>query len=689
MSRITKIFTILVGILVTLSSVQLPIESFGQLDSCDRYANIIDPFVDLHDDAANNHNNGSGEWDLGNYDAAMALYEQSRDQHLQSLPFIQDLTATFGNNPRVSSEINQMDLLWNDAVSRYQDFVEDRDLSRDAYNIGNVSDGMTFENDSEVDLNASNSLENQYFNLQDDVDDIFCLTTLPEIFAIQPATGFTGDVVTINGIYFADALADNTVRVGGTEAVLVSSTPSSITLIVPNTAGPSAPVSVETSDGTSNEVIFTIDAVATPQSISDRDETEGFMVEQVLIFFVAGTTDAEKDAFAAEFGFRAIQNYPLIGLSRAFLTASTSPDATIALVDTLNADPRVDRAFLNQIMDITQNEDPSYSSQGWLTEMGFDNLSDYFPNRGEGTTIAVIDTGIDLGTDLVLDEVAMPDGSPRGINFAGDRESNPEANDPFGHGTAVASIAGALFQNGINGTGLASSSNIIAMRVFERTNFGSTKSNSLWVAQAIATAYAMSAHVINLSIRDSSITRIEDEELEAEEFYKRILDNLDVEIDAGNLPSRPVIVAATGNDSADMIGCPACDPRIISVGSVFMNEDGVWERSTFSNGGPRIDMVAQGEDISTTLLDGEFGSAGRGTSFASPQVAALAALIWGEGENLFVEDIETHIFDCFVQDIGVEGPDDDMGFGRLYIPEFNSAPAECQSPPQNEEDSEE
>ena len=685
MSRTTKIFTILVAILISFSGIQMPIESFGQLDSCDRYRDLTDPLVEAHDRSIVFHDDAFDQWNAGNYNNAMTLFQQSLDEHNLTLPIVQNIVSTFGSNARVSVPVNQMGPLWVEAVARYEDFVEKRGEARDAYNIGNVSDGMTLEDESDVSHNASNSLEMQYFNLQDDVDIALCDVAFPEIFGIQPATGFAGDIVTINGIYFEDVLANNSVSVGGLDAVLIASTPSSITMIVPNASGPSAPVIVTTSDGDSNTVIFEIDSIATPRSISDRDETEGFMVEQVLIFFVAGTSDADKDAFSAQFNFRALQNFPLIGFSRAILTASTSPQDTIDLLAQLNADPRVDRAFLNQIMDLTQNEDPSYNNQGWLPEMGFENLSDYFPDRGSNTTIAIIDTGIDLGTQTVLDEVSMPDGSPTGINFAGDRESNPEANDPFGHGTAVASIAGALFQNGINGTGVASSTNIIAMRVFERTSFGSTKSNSLWIAQAIATAYAMSAHVINLSIRDASITRIDNEDLEAAEFYKRILDNLDAEIEIGNLPSRPVIVAATGNDGNNMIGCPACDERIISVGSVFKNDDGTWERSSFSNGGPNIDMVAQGEDISTTLLEGEFGSAGSGTSFAAPQVAGLAALIWAEGVGLSAEQIEAHIFACFVLDIGAEGRDDDTGRGRLYIPEFSSASPECQSPPQSED----
>jgi hypothetical protein len=93
-----------------------------------------------------------------------------------------------------------------------------------------------------------------------------------------------------------------------------------------------------------------------------------------------------------------------------------------------------------------------------------------------------------------------------------------------------------------------------------------------------------------------------------------------------------VIVAASGNDetppiTGGSVTFPASHSDVIAVGAT---SQGNW-RMDFSNYGPgfALNLVAPGSNILSTALNGGYKSAS-GTSFAAPQVAAIAALIWSK-----------------------------------------------------------
>ena len=87
------------------------------------------------------------------------------------------------------------------------------------------------------------------------------------------------------------------------------------------------------------------------------------------------------------------------------------------------------------------------------------------------------------------------------------------------------------------------------------------------------------------------------------------------------------LVAASGNTSL-FVGVtsnvyPASHPLVISAGSV----DQSLSRSSFSVYGDSLDIVAPGRDIYSTTPNNNYGY-NSGTSFSSPQVAAVAALLY-------------------------------------------------------------
>ncbi|MDE6647417.1 MAG: S8 family serine peptidase, partial [Prevotella sp.] len=99
-----------------------------------------------------------------------------------------------------------------------------------------------------------------------------------------------------------------------------------------------------------------------------------------------------------------------------------------------------------------------------------------------------------------------------------------------------------------------------------------------------------------------------------------------------------VIVFATGNKYGDIRFPANCDEEILAVGAI--GKDG--KRADFSNYGAKLDVVAPGEDITTTnVLSSSMPLyvTTEGTSIACPQVAGVAALILSVNPDLTSEGV--------------------------------------------------
>ena len=108
---------------------------------------------------------------------------------------------------------------------------------------------------------------------------------------------------------------------------------------------------------------------------------------------------------------------------------------------------------------------------------------------------------------------------------------------------------------------------------------------------------------------------------------------------------------ATGNDYSS-VGYPAnCNPDILAVGS--NNRNG--SRSSFSNYGTALDIVAPGENVCTTTTGSNYSTSISGTSFSCPTASnrlngtwnnemgyglldAYAAVSLAGGENVYFND---------------------------------------------------
>src|SRR5690606_34317569 len=129
------------------------------------------------------------------------------------------------------------------------------------------------------------------------------------------------------------------------------------------------------------------------------------------------------------------------------------------------------------------------------------------------------------------------------------------------------------------------------------------------------------------------------------------------------------LVAGAGNDNG-RITMPAAHPDVIAVGAVDKNKQRAW----YSNYGPQLDLVAPGGSqtsatyrdgvLSTDVVDGTlYYSYQQGTSFASPHVAGVVALMYANGIT-DPHEIREILTDT-AEDLGPRGFDQHYGYGLV------------------------
>jgi subtilisin family serine protease len=242
-------------------------------------------------------------------------------------------------------------------------------------------------------------------------------------------------------------------------------------------------------------------------------------------------------------------------------------------------------------------------------------------SNAEDVVVAIIDSGInithqDLAGNLWVnpDEIAAngldDDGNGIVDDVFGYNALTEDGNvsDDNGHGTHVAGIIGAVGNNGVGTSGVAWSTNLMAVKVMNENGEGVVSN----ITQGVIYAVNEGAHIINASFGSYNFqTPIYDVFHYAEEH-------------------NVLVAAAAGNDSSNNDEHPTYPSsyrwdNIVSVASL----DQSGELSGFSNFGKNsVDIAAPGGDILSTFIPGN-DSYDRlsGTSMAAPQIAGVLALL--------------------------------------------------------------
>ncbi|MCB1883975.1 MAG: S8 family serine peptidase [Geminicoccaceae bacterium] len=263
---------------------------------------------------------------------------------------------------------------------------------------------------------------------------------------------------------------------------------------------------------------------------------------------------------------------------------------------------------------------------------------------GQGITVAVVDTGIDVDHPELAANV-HPDST--------DIVASRGVDDVGGHGTAVAGAVAAR-RNGASVHGIAPEARLLAVRS-DRVGScpGACRFGQNDLANATDYATAHGARVVNYSLAASDLGNP----------FKDAL------VRAANKGT--ILVMAAGNRS---LGSPEWPGRFaadgdlkgrgIVVGALDANDE-IASFSSRAGVARNAYIVAPGVAVGTTVMGGGEGTMS-GTSIASPLVSGAAALVLDLAPHLKAEQVVSLLLST-ARDLGDPGVDAVYGHGMLDL----------------------
>jgi hypothetical protein len=261
-------------------------------------------------------------------------------------------------------------------------------------------------------------------------------------------------------------------------------------------------------------------------------------------------------------------------------------------------------------------------------------------NAGDGIKIAIIDTGIDYTHPDLANNVK---GGHRFLERGAINDSNYM--DDHGHGTHCAGIAAAE-DNDIGVIGVAPKAHLYGVKTFNSRGVGSTSdiiAGIEWATDNGMNVISMSfgSHENSWAVRDA-----------CNEAY-----------------SAGIVLVGAAANANESVWYPAAHDAVIAVGATDSNN----ERASWSNYGPKLELMAPGVGIYSTYLGGGYTTMG-GTSMSCPHVSGTTALVFAsdidaaydfDGDEVWdANEIRKKLQDT-ADDLGEPGWDEYCGYGLV------------------------
>jgi len=309
-------------------------------------------------------------------------------------------------------------------------------------------------------------------------------------------------------------------------------------------------------------------------------------------YAVSGTARSLAHAIAADYKMQEVTGWPIAALRVHCILYRIAPgDTRGGLLERLAADARVELAQPLQSFSTSATpvdapyNDPYLGLQSGLSEMSV--VAAHHWSRGEGVTVAIIDTGVDASHPDLTGRVHQT------RNFV-DHDQDQFERDR--HGTEVAGVIAAVSNNGRGIVGVAPQVQLLALKACWQSGSSGAAAvcNSFTLAQALGTAIDAHVDVINLSLvgpADPLLTAL----------TRKAIEQGTIVVGA---------VPATGR----MDGFPAGVPGVIAVDMA--------EQATPA----KAALLAPGRDVLTLVPDGHYDFA-TGSSLATANVTGIVALM--------------------------------------------------------------
>lgn len=365
----------------------------------------------------------------------------------------------------------------------------------------------------------------------------------------------------------------------------------------------------------------------------DRDPSGApYIAGEILVSYEPGVPGGRKDSIVGDAGARTLDTIPeedtrLVSFPKIKDESSAGERKErlrdrVSRIEDAEGVASVDYNYV-RTLSLTPN-DPLFGRQWGLARPGFKRAWD--TTTGRGARISVIDSGITAHVDLRSKVLAQYDFG------SGDRV----AEDRIGHGTHVSGVASAATDNGVGVAGGCPECGLLVAKVTDDRGV----ITDAYLVNAISWSASRGADIINMSLGGPG----------SSDALDRAVNNA--------TRAGVVVVAAAGNENTTRPSYPAAYVNAIAVSATTKAD----RRAVFSNKGAWVDVAAGGTYILSTSAKGGYRTAS-GTSFSSPHVAALAALLASEGRT--VRQTRSAIFSS-AGDLGPRGKDIYFGHGRIH-----------------------
>ena len=289
---------------------------------------------------------------------------------------------------------------------------------------------------------------------------------------------------------------------------------------------------------------------------------------------------------------------------------------------------------------------------------------------GLGTTVAVLDTGVDLLHPMLLGSaVAEACFSVRGSCPGGGTEEHGVgaarpcawAPAPCGHGTSVAAVAVGRLDPLGGRTGVAPGAGLLPIQVFSRQDGGICEQAGVDPC-AVATTSDVLAALDWLAVHadDHDVAAVNLSFGTGETWTTACADDPRHRAVEQLRSLGVVTVVAAGNGGSQGVGSPACLPSALAIGSTTLDD----QLAGSTNRGPMVDLVAPGVGIDTagpslTMVRRS------GTSMAAPHVAGAVALLSSVHPHASADVLVRALREGAVE---VDDPDGLQTYRRLDVP---------------------
>ncbi|HID26051.1 MAG TPA: hypothetical protein EYP23_06305, partial [Thermoplasmata archaeon] len=386
-------------------------------------------------------------------------------------------------------------------------------------------------------------------------------------------------------------------------------------------------------------------------------------IDEVLVLWSKNITPSERVERVEQFG-------EVIYTGRyAPITLLKVTYPLESVIDVLKGVPGVRAVAPNFNRELLWTPNDPYFYQQWNLQddyIGMPSAWDYLPTGGDSTVkVGILDSGVAFEDfvvpDYELNEVYSQDSKYHAApdltltRFAQGYDvvhQDYHPNDQIGHGTHVAGIVAQSTNNYYGVAGIAFGITLVPIQIADYQ--GNIYDN--WIVEGLYYAESVDVDIVNMSFGGPQPSDVI--QTAVQDLYSQGI----------------LLVAATGNEGDSSIYYPARYEEVIAVGASNIQD----ERSSYSNYGVGIDLVAPGGDALTGILQETYAGLYQGlvrvdsfalvykygTSMAAPHVSAALALLLSLGAD---PEEAANLIKLTSKDIGLSGYDQETGFGRLDV----------------------